>query len=353
MRLICPNCGAQYEVADDVIPVSGRDVQCSNCGHTWFEEPGASVLLEVSDPVAPIPDRRSVTPRTPPKPIARPAAIPARDLPIPGLAPMYEDPALSFGDPVPKVAAELPVTAPVVPEDEPATFADLPLTEPEPAPPPRSPRRTLSPQIADILREEAAREEAVRRAEAQSGLETQGELGLTEMPIREKEPLPDRQEDSQVAIAAPPPVNEDATTAAIAAMVAAAPAIPETEDPRPRAPAAAPASHRRDLLPDIEEINSTLRSVAERGADAGPSSASVKAEQSRGFRFGFSLMLLLGAALAMVYVYTPRIIVAAPAAAPYLEPYADAVDSGRLWLDLKLQDLLKVIAPEEPAAPEG
>lgn len=39
MRLTCPNCAAQYEVEDDVIPSSGRDVQCSNCGHTWFQKP--------------------------------------------------------------------------------------------------------------------------------------------------------------------------------------------------------------------------------------------------------------------------------------------------------------------------
>ena len=39
MRLICPNCGAQYEVDDAVIPDAGRDVQCSNCGHTWFQQP--------------------------------------------------------------------------------------------------------------------------------------------------------------------------------------------------------------------------------------------------------------------------------------------------------------------------
>ena len=37
MRLTCPNCGAQYEVPDDVIPLAGRDVQCSNCGDTWFQ----------------------------------------------------------------------------------------------------------------------------------------------------------------------------------------------------------------------------------------------------------------------------------------------------------------------------
>jgi predicted Zn finger-like uncharacterized protein len=37
MRLICPNCDAQYDIADDVIPEGGRDVQCSNCTHTWFQ----------------------------------------------------------------------------------------------------------------------------------------------------------------------------------------------------------------------------------------------------------------------------------------------------------------------------
>jgi len=37
MRLICPNCGAKYEVADDAIPPGGREVQCSNCAETWFQ----------------------------------------------------------------------------------------------------------------------------------------------------------------------------------------------------------------------------------------------------------------------------------------------------------------------------
>lgn len=37
MRLICPNCEAQYDVADEAIPSGGRDVQCSNCQQTWFQ----------------------------------------------------------------------------------------------------------------------------------------------------------------------------------------------------------------------------------------------------------------------------------------------------------------------------
>jgi predicted Zn finger-like uncharacterized protein len=44
MRLTCPNCKAQYEVADGVIPPGGRDVQCSACGSTWFQYPAEVAL---------------------------------------------------------------------------------------------------------------------------------------------------------------------------------------------------------------------------------------------------------------------------------------------------------------------
>lgn len=44
MRLTCPNCNAQYEVGDGVIPPGGRDVQCSACGTTWFQYPAEVAL---------------------------------------------------------------------------------------------------------------------------------------------------------------------------------------------------------------------------------------------------------------------------------------------------------------------
>jgi len=37
MRLTCPNCGARYEAPDAMIPPEGRNVQCSDCGTTWFQ----------------------------------------------------------------------------------------------------------------------------------------------------------------------------------------------------------------------------------------------------------------------------------------------------------------------------
>ena len=36
MLIKCPNSNANYEVPNDIIPATGRDVQCSNCSKTWF-----------------------------------------------------------------------------------------------------------------------------------------------------------------------------------------------------------------------------------------------------------------------------------------------------------------------------
>ncbi|MBE3638090.1 zinc-ribbon domain-containing protein, partial [Mangrovicoccus sp. HB182678] len=37
MRIICPACQAAYDVPESAIAAGGRDVQCSACGHNWFQ----------------------------------------------------------------------------------------------------------------------------------------------------------------------------------------------------------------------------------------------------------------------------------------------------------------------------
>lgn len=37
MRLVCPRCGAEYEIDDRLIPASGREVECSSCESAWFQ----------------------------------------------------------------------------------------------------------------------------------------------------------------------------------------------------------------------------------------------------------------------------------------------------------------------------
>jgi len=155
MRLICPNCGAQYEVAEDVIPEGGRDVQCSNCGHTWFETPGASVAAE-NDPD-----------------LAEPEDI--------------ED--LGGDDPDDLVSDDLDedvAVSPPPPSNYPPLDQGADRMAAAPIPPgverAKPQRQKLDPSITDILREEAAREEAAREAERTTGLESQGDLGLDQGP---------------------------------------------------------------------------------------------------------------------------------------------------------------------------
>jgi len=37
MRLVCPNCKANYEIPRHAVPISGREVRCDSCGHSWFQ----------------------------------------------------------------------------------------------------------------------------------------------------------------------------------------------------------------------------------------------------------------------------------------------------------------------------
>lgn len=256
MRMVCPNCGAQYEIADDVIPESGRDVQCSNCGHTWFENRGDSENDEKQDAFV-VDDEMDAEP-------------------------VYED--------------ETP--------SEEATDA------PDPEEKIAHQRQQLDTSIADILKEEAAREAEVRATEQVETLEGQPELGLDE------------------GIAAAPSEEEsraEETRRRVARMKGEEVAEAET------------AASRKDLLPDIEEINSSLRSNAERGDSVAAEEEHI--ERRRGFRFGFSTILAIFALLAALYIFAPKIIEMVPQTEGVLTGYVDMVDNARLWLDLKMQGL--------------
>lgn len=63
MRLGCPGCGAQYEVEASSIPDDGREVQCSACGHTWFQY--APLTTAAFDAPAPLPVSVKVPARPP------------------------------------------------------------------------------------------------------------------------------------------------------------------------------------------------------------------------------------------------------------------------------------------------
>lgn len=283
MRLICPNCGAQYEVPDDVIPAAGRDVQCSNCSHTWFERPGMSEAEE-----------DGLTPPPPPE-----GEYPVEPQPAPTPIDQDDAPAAEMeqGEEEPEPEYE--------PEEKPE------VSGPEPAPAPEPQRRELDPAIADILRQEAARERAQRDGSASDGLQSQPDLGL-DAPLA---PEDQRAEEARRRMA-------------------------RLKGERAPAPAVAGVGARSDLLPDIEEINSTLRSSAERGESDPVEDAAISQNRRSGFRRGFMTVILLAVLAAVIYIYAPRIGAAVPQLEPVLTSYVNWVDSLRLWIDLKMQDFI-------------
>lgn len=264
MRLSCPNCDAQYEVDDSVIPAEGRDVQCSNCGQTWFQK-SAAMLAEEGE-----------------------------DLPEP--AEHDEQPDVEAEE---HAADEAPADEPevydddTVDEDDDAVTDDAeePRAEPEP--------RALDQAVLDVLRQEAELESKAREDEAASGLETQPDLGI-----------------------------DEADTAAPAAVAAGISRTQSADD------GAGDMSDRRDLLPDIEEINSTLRASDDRGDATEPEEPQDVVERRRGgFRFGFLLMVILFAIGVLVYRYAPAIIDAWPGGEGIITGYVNWVNDMRVWLD--------------------
>ena len=243
MRLLCPNCDAEYEVDAAVIPDNGRDVQCSNCGHAWFQLP------------------------------------PQTEAELAAEEELYDAPA-------PGVAGA-----------QSTVINDLP-------------RRGLDESVLAVLREEAARETAARRAETQ-GLETQTEMGLQ--------------------------ATND-TGGALARRIArlkGEPAVPSVPV-RPQT--------RREMLPEIEEINSSLRASSEkRGGEAAVVSASMEAPARKGggFRNGFMLMMLVAVVMVAVYVMAPKIAAQIPGAAGALQAYIAGIDSLRVMLHEAIQGAIE------------
>ncbi len=256
MRLTCPNCGAQYEVPDDVIPQDGRDVQCSNCGTTWFQPHPSMEVPETAEPEASEPIVTTEEPA---------ATMPAED--------------------------DLPEQIPTAAEPKP---------------------RDLDPEVKDILQEEAAHETRMR-AEESGGLETQPDLGLddtTDDAERRAEEARARMERLK---------GPDAE--------------PSIEDAVATATAAAKNS-RRDRLPDIDEINSSLRrSETPTRPIEETDTLSEEVKRKRGFARGFAIPLLIVALLVLLYANAPTIAEAVPALGPALNSYVLMVDQLRVWLD--------------------
>ena len=329
MRLVCPNCEAKYEVPEDAIPEAGRDVQCANCGHSWYQMRARAAAVEaapavvpavaaapaVAEPVAVEEVEAAVETAVGPDPVPE-AAEPELEAPDPvaggepETVPDTVSAPVSVADPEPEIAVEpvvdfAPTTDPVsedVAEVSPVaapaeavedTVAEEVEAAQEVPVGAAAAAYAVDDSVLAILREEADREARARHAEAARAIETQTELGIEQvMPVASK--------------------------------------VPEVvaEDPALMA--------RRARLPDVEEINSTLR-PSEVVSDDGAQNMETMEEGRSSFRSGFLMVMTLAILGAAVYGSADAIADAVPSLAGVLKGYVGFVDSMRLQLDGLMQ----------------
>ncbi len=304
MRLTCPSCAAQYEVSPEAIPPQGRDVQCSACGHTWFEHPGEAAARTAhpdpsetaprveNDPeeaddlaeieAAPAPPPPSPPPPAPPPQAPRPSEAPA------AVPPMAATAAPAVGEPVVTAAPE---------------------------------RQRVPAEVERILREEAQHEARVRAEEAARRAAAATEPGP--VPVIERP-------------AGAPPRSE----------IIEATVVSEAAPPVQTVAVVRPARHV-DREIDIDRINSTLRSQADRLGTPAPRLEGSPERGGSGFARGFWGALLAIALLVLIYAFRGPIIQAVPPTAAVLDPYAQAVGAGRDWLDRQVARAIGADAPAE------
>ncbi len=297
MRLVCPNCEAKYEVPDDAIPDSGRDVQCANCGHAWFQTRSRAVsaitplteAVETPAAVAAAPETEVISDVTAaaPAPVAETvAADPRKTDTVEPPAPVAETP----NDEAPAKAID---AAPALPEPEEELAAEVAAP-------------AVDEKVLSILREEAEREAKARRDESLP-LESQPDLGIEAASPRKKVGVKKRE--------------------------------PE--------PAAKPAA-RRDLLPDVEEINSTLRPSEEPEPEFVGGLPEAELREGRGaFRAGFLLVISFAILGASVYITSDWIAARVPALAGPLASYVSLIDELRLGLDGLMRSATQLISGDK------
>ncbi|MDZ7708990.1 MAG: hypothetical protein U5K36_01955, partial [Roseovarius sp.] len=217
-----------------------------------------------------------------------------------------------------------------VPEPSPAPDPER-APEQEPAP---AAQRRLDPSVADILREEADRERAARAAEADGRIETQPDLGLTE-PEPDEARRARQARDRMQRLRGDPPPNAAGTPPRDDAGTDA------NDDGKDEQDGIDPGS-RRNLFPDIEEINSSLSASHDTTGSLAPAMSEdvPPAPRSGGFRTGFRLAVVICVGALVVYLMAPQIIGLWPDAEAPLEQYVQAVDDGRAMLTATVADLL-------------
>lgn len=281
MRLICPNCDAQYNVADDAFADGGRDVQCSSCDHTWFQtKRRANVSREVSRVLStPMPSVRKTKSR--------------------GLG--------GYSAPQTVVKSQAYDTP------QGAAQSDGPKHEPVQSGPRHRP---VDPGVANILQEEAA----TRRTQVDYSA-----------PARQKSrDLKPQDIEETLRRVSEMTVDSGGTLAGESPAVAAAVAAASKADPR--------------AIPDITEINTALRARAEATDESGLRELQTVQRERRGFRRGFFVVLLLVAIAVGPYIFADEIVAAMPDWQEPMTTYVAVMDELRRKLNLAIEAVQALFA---------
>lgn len=179
MQITCPRCSAKYEVPDAVMPSGGRDVQCSDCGHSWYQLVARSSGTE-SAPEAPAkPEDNAAAPNASALPSDSALARQRLRQMRAAMEQEGEDAPVSTPQPDPATEADEgdapPLAQSPAPAFEPMDMPNIGLEPPQ--------RRELDPAVAAVLRAEAEFERHARLHGPAQALEMQPELGL-ELPAR-------------------------------------------------------------------------------------------------------------------------------------------------------------------------
>jgi predicted Zn finger-like uncharacterized protein len=253
MQLVCPKCNAQYNVADNAIPQGGRDVQCSGCGNTWFQtEKPKKVSREVS---------RILSTPLPSVVKSMSSEVSAYDTPHGGNA-------RSEG------AMHVPVS-------------DAPQ------------HRKMAPNVANILREEAALSRGISDHTAAEAVA--------------------RRQSNSADIAETRKRIAQLTTGAVDISAGNSPAGVQ---PDPHA------------IPDVNEINAALRTRSQANVSSGVTEVEKhEAVRRRGFRRGFFIVLIAIALILAPYIYAEQIVENMPELRGYMATYVAIIDEMRLSLN--------------------
>lgn len=322
MRLTCPNCGAEYEVPDNLVPEGGKHVQCTDCDTRWFVRGGRDAVVSEDQLIDRLEKWRPRLVTTGGAATPAEAAEPA--------APSDPEPA-----PEPRISEPEPARAPE-PAPAPSPASLVAAEAPEPAPDPASTATEPAGyakrmDAAQVLTDDEPPEDFVWE-------DSEGAAAAPpepDPPARPATPPPPPAPPAAAPVfrpvVAPEPASAASDPAEPVASTAAKPAGPETAATHPDAddPDARPVRGRTRSSHRIELPEDVARTVE---APEPP------AEHDR-FRTGLLVALALFFLALLIYATRDAIVATVPAVEPALSGYAGAVDGLREGID-------RIVAPD-------